>query len=208
MRKLIPLIIIVSITCLMAIPAHAASGSRSVVVSTDTLSTVTVEATDTLDTMTAVQIMASPAGELISDRIEEIIEDRLADHDYSKPILGGLIKTSVIGVIAVFGFPFIFSVLALILSLNYINRRGERRAKLIEMSIKCGQPLPPEFFTRRKRDNFQSGLTWLAWGAGLMIFFIVTGTSGTAALMSVPCFIGISKFVTVLIDSRNRGRNQ
>lgn len=158
--------------------------------------------------MSVAELMGSPAGEVLVDRLGRIMDERIDERIDEFPRYGGMRDRvqKIIGILAVFGLPFIFATLLLFAGISYLNRRGERRARLIEMSLQCRQPLPPEFYQRRRSNRLQSGLTWIAWGAGLMIFFIVVGEDSLAALMAIPCFIGVSKLLTLLIESRNGGR--
>ena len=158
--------------------------------------------------MSVAELMESPAGEVLADRLGRIMDERIDERIGELPHDGGMSERGqkTVGILAALGFPFIFATLLLFAGINYLNRRGERRARLIELSLQCREPLPPEFYQRRRPARLQSGLTWIAWGAGLMIFFIVVGVESLAALMAIPCFIGVSKLLTLLIESRNGGR--
>lgn len=156
--------------------------------------------------MSAEQIINSPVGTVLVSRFDEMLTERLDEYDSRMRSRSRFPDQKTIGVVAVFFLPFVFAITALVLFTRYLNCRGERRAKLIELSLRSGQPLPPEFYQRRKRNQVQTGLTWIAWGAGLMIFFVVVGAEPPAALMAVPCLIGVSKLMTILIESRNGGR--
>lgn len=156
--------------------------------------------------LSAEEIMSSPVGTVLVSRFDDMLTERLDEYDSRMRSRSRFPDQKTIGVVAVFFLPFVFAITALVLFTRYLNCRGERRAKLIELSLRSGQPLPPEFYQRRKRNQVQTGLTWIAWGAGLMIFFLVVGAEPPAALMAVPCLIGVSKLITILIESRNGGR--
>lgn len=100
--------------------------------------------------------------------------------------------------------PLGIALVALVIVMLFIRSDRARRARLIELSIRNNQPLPPEFYSRpHRRIRLQSGLMWVAWGLGLMIFFYY-GTSSTrlAAMMFIPTLIGVAKILTYYLIDR------
>ncbi len=137
--------------------------------------------------------------------VTEIMDMPVAAEDHSGGFFDDFEPLRILAVIGIFILPPVVLIIALILILRYLESRNVRRATLIDLSLRTGNQLPPEFFARRRADTrLQSGLYWLAWGVGLMIFFFVVGATPVAALMTVPCLIGLSKCLTYFLDQRRR----
>lgn len=84
--------------------------------------------------------------------------------------------------------------------LRYLKRRNAERNRLIELSIREHTPLPPQFYNNpNPRTRLYSGMTWIAWGLGLLVTFCYTGPVGFGLLMLVPVLIGVARIVSYFL---------
>lgn len=114
----------------------------------------------------------------------------------------------IIAVILGITVPFGAAVLCLWLFLSYLRKVTFDRNRVVETAIREGRELPPQFFYILGKSSperrFKSALMWIAWGLGLMVFFIVVDATPVVALMSIPVMIGVAKVVTYFIFDRKR----
>lgn len=101
--------------------------------------------------------------------------------------------------------PFVFIIALIWLILYYKRRSQKERLQVLELAIKHGYPLPQTFYDRNNspRQQLKSGLSFIAWGLGIMIFFFAVGTSGTAMIFLVIVLIGLAKIGMYLYDSKH-----
>jgi len=150
---------------------------------------------------------SSNGGDTMSDECPEDEEkyyiSTCADADDDTAIKNNV---RIFGIIGIFFFPIVGAVVALLVFLIFLRRMRADRLHVVELSIMEKQPLPKEFFYRYRSRNrrLQNGMMWLAWGFGLMIFFMVVEAEEPAALMSIPVFIGISKIITYVIERKRQ----
>lgn len=83
----------------------------------------------------------------------------------------------------------------------FIFKSKRDRNRLIALAIENGRELPKEFYIPREvpRVRLQSGINYMAWGIGLMIFFKVADCEEMAMLMLIPIIIGVGKLATYCI---------
>ena len=65
--------------------------------------------------------------------------------------------------------------------------------------------MPKELFPQvDPRAKWNSGIKYVAWGAGLMLFFLLGFDIEWAALMFVPIIIGVGKLISYRQEQRLR----
>lgn len=195
------------IASLITIAAVATADAASATKPSAPSAPAQIETTDTL-TATADTLIIVDA----DDRVEQFMETDVAQEIIERLNRNNARDDSnelkkILAIIGVFFIPAVVLIVGMILGTRYLNERGTRRASLIELSLRLGNPLPPEFYRdTRKKDlrmtRIRSGLLWIAWGFGFFLFFECVDADAPAALMTVPIFIGISKLLTVLIENR------
>lgn len=138
--------------------------------------------------------------------VAEAVQEALNDSDSGFGDGGRGAAVAVMAVIGIFYFPLIMLALMIVIVMFFVKRNRDKRARLIELSIKERVPLPREFYMRGRvpEARLNSGLIWMAWGLGLMIFFISLEAEAPSALMSVPVLIGASKLITYFLIERRR----
>lgn len=98
----------------------------------------------------------------------------------------------VVGTIMVFGMP----VLAIFLICFFIYRTKRARYQAIARIMETGREVPPGMFPQMEpHAKWDSGVRYVAWGAGLTLFFLICGDPEWAMLTTVPIFIGLGKLV-------------
>ena len=107
--------------------------------------------------------------------------------------------------------PFASIVLIIFFAIRGITSRQRERNKLIEKAIDNNYPLPDNFFISQKspRTRLQSALVWLAWGVGVVAFFLIVDPTVTAySLGLIPLLVGAAKLITYFIEDRKKDNNQ
>lgn len=114
----------------------------------------------------------------------------------------------IVAIVLGLGVPFVSAVIALFLLLTYLKKISADRNRVVELAIKEGRNLPPEFFNSFMRSTperrFKAGLLWIAWGVGLMLVSLVVEASPLVALMTIPVLIGVAKIVTYWVFDRKK----
>lgn len=107
--------------------------------------------------------------------------------------------------------PFASIVLIIFFAIRGITSRQRERNKLIEKAIDNNYPLPDNFFISQKspRTRLQSALVWIAWGVGVVAFFLIVDPTVTAySLGLIPLLVGAAKLITYFIEDRKKDNNQ
>ena len=100
--------------------------------------------------------------------------------------------------------PFTSLVLIVFFAIRGITCRQRERNKLIEKAIDNNYPLPDDFFSSQKnsRTRLQSALVWLAWGIGIISFFLIMSNDTVYAIGLIPTLVGIAKLITYFVEDR------
>ena len=100
--------------------------------------------------------------------------------------------------------PFASIVLIIFFAIRGITSRQRERNKLIEKAIECNYPLPNEFFKApiQHKSRLQSALVWLAWGIGIISFFLIMSNDTVYAIGLIPTLVGIAKLITYFVEDR------
>ena len=107
--------------------------------------------------------------------------------------------------------PFASIVLILFFAIRGITSRQRERNKLIEKAIECNYPLPDDFFKApiQHKSRLQSALVWLAWGVGIVVFFLIVDPTVTAySIGLIPLLVGAAKLITYFVEDRKKDNNQ
>lgn len=107
--------------------------------------------------------------------------------------------------------PFTSLVLIVFFAIRGITCRQRERNKLIEKAIDNNYPLPDDFFSSQKnsRTRLQSALVWLAWGVGIVVFFLIVDPTVTAySIGLIPLLVGAAKLITYFVEDRKKDNNQ
>lgn len=105
----------------------------------------------------------------------------------------------VVGTIMVFGMP----VLAIFLICYFMYRTKRARYQSIARIMEAGREVPPGMFPQMEpHAKWDSGVRYVAWGAGLMLFFVVCQEIEWAMLMLVPIIIGVGKLIAYRKERR------
>jgi len=142
------------------------------------------------------------------------IESADSDYDLDDPdyitthVFDGIDALKITATVLALTVPFAAAIICLWLFLNYLRKVTFDRNRVVETAIREGRELPPAFFyilgkTSPER-RFKAALLWIAWGLGLMIFFIIVDATPVVALMSIPVMIGVAKVVTYFMFDRKR----
>lgn len=102
--------------------------------------------------------------------------------------------------------PFACVVLIVFLALRAVTFRQRERNKLIEKAIDNNYILPHDFFANyhNARTRLQSALVWLAWGVGIMVFFLIITDETVYAIGIIPLLVGIAKLITYFVEDRKK----
>lgn len=106
--------------------------------------------------------------------------------------------------------PFACVVLIVFMALRTVTTRQRERNKLIEKAIENNYTLPHDFFAsyRNARTRLQSALVWLAWGVGIMAFFLIITDETVYAIGIIPLLVGVAKLITYFVEDRKKEENQ
>ncbi len=94
---------------------------------------------------------------------------------------------------------------------SFIYRKRTYRYRIIEKAIENNIPIPESILTdwesqnkgNEKSSQLQSALVWIAWGLGIIIFFLICGLYEMAGISSIPLLVGMAKLITYFIERRN-----
>lgn len=104
--------------------------------------------------------------------------------------------------------PFACVVLIVFFAIKGITSRQREHNKIVEKAIESNYPLPDDFFKAPKlhKSRLQSALVWLAWGIGVIAFFlIVSGINNTVyAIGLIPLLVGAAKLITYFVEDRKK----
>lgn len=99
-------------------------------------------------------------------------------------------EVAICGIIFLFGGP----VVAVFLICYFIYRTKRARYRAMADIVAAGKDVPQELLPQSKPNyKWDSGVRYVAWGAALMLFFLIGGFTRWAMLMLVPIIIGASK---------------
>lgn len=106
--------------------------------------------------------------------------------------------------------PFACVVLIVFLALRTVTTRQRERNKLIEKAIESNYTLPRDFFASfgNPRTRLHSALVWLAWGVGIMAFFLIITDETVYAIGIIPLLVGIAKLITYFVEDRKKEGKQ
>lgn len=107
--------------------------------------------------------------------------------------------------------PFACIVLIIFFTIRGITSRQREHNKLIEKAIDNNYHLPDNFFISQKnpRTRLQSALVWLAWGIGIVGFFLIVDPKNTVySLGLIPLLVGTAKLITYFVEDRKKDNNQ
>ena len=142
------------------------------------------------------------------DSIDQL--DALSDHidKISDAADGAETAIAVIVILAIFVFPLVSLIAIVWLIVWFSTRKSRDRNRLVAMSIERGIPLPPDYFRQVQRSRLQSGLVWVMWGIGIMIFFLIAVGAKTAAVLGlIPLLVGAAKLITYFVEDRPNNRD-
>lgn len=94
---------------------------------------------------------------------------------------------------------------------SFIYRKRTYRYRIIEKAIENNVPISESILTdwesqnkgNKKSSQLQSALVWIAWGLGIMIFFLICGLYEMAGISSIPLLVGVAKLITYFIERGN-----
>ncbi len=111
-----------------------------------------------------------------------------------------------VSVIAAFGSIFGAPVLILIFLFYYWYKAKRDRNRVIEAAIMNNVKVDPNLFNDYKtpRTRLHSALVWMAWGMGIIIFFICVDAAEAAGLGAIPLFVGLAKLITYFMEDRKQ----
>lgn len=106
--------------------------------------------------------------------------------------------------------PFACVVLIVFMILRTVTTRQRERNNLIEKAIENNYTLPHDFFAsyRNARTRLQSALVWLAWGVGIMAFFLIISDETVYAIGIIPLLVGVAKLITYFVEDRKKEGKQ
>lgn len=106
--------------------------------------------------------------------------------------------------------PFACVVLIVFMILRTVTTRQRERNNLIEKAIENNYTLPHDFFAsyRNARTRLQSALVWLAWGVGIMAFFLIITDETVYAIGIIPLLVGVAKLITYFVEDRKKEGKQ
>lgn len=110
--------------------------------------------------------------------------------------------TGIVAIVSVFGggvmvFFFLFS---------FWFKAKRDRNRVIETAIKNNAKIDPIIFNDFKspRTRLHAALVWMAWGLGIVIFFLFVDAIEVIGLGAVPFFVGVAKLITYFLEDRKQ----
>lgn len=98
----------------------------------------------------------------------------------------------------------------------FIYRKRVARYRIIEKAIENKIELPEKILAeletstseRQAKSPFESAMVWVAWGIGIMLFFIYCNNYKLAGLCVIPLLVGIAKLITYFIERKNNNTSK
>ncbi len=120
--------------------------------------------------------------------------------------IDGHTLVDILAVIFIFGSPMLIFFFLFFFLFRYLYKVKCDRNRVIEFAIKNNAKVDPIIFSNYKtpRTRLHSALVWVAWGAGIMLFFYCVGADEVIGLGAVPLFVGIAKLITYFVEDRKQ----
>ena len=129
------------------------------------------------------------------------LPDNSFDNDFDDMVPSFVSPVAILGVIMIFGGP----IIAVFFICYFIYRTKKARYQALSEIVASGREVPKELFPQvDPRAKWNSGIKYVAWGAGLMLFFLLGFDIEWAALMFVPIIIGVGKLISYRQEQRLR----
>lgn len=213
MKNLIRTLFFAFVISLM-LPFSADAAKASLVASTKGGDTVRISAQDgKVEVSKNAKAISSYISNKLNDTVLTSVTDSAEEGEFEQPehigISGSIEDLGVpIGAIAIVGIVFgsIFLIVVAVIVGSYMHRRQKYR--LMEKAIENNYPMPEGVFTspslgatrqngtgRANWSNMRSGIAWCAWGAGIALFFLISGGEELASLGIILLIIGIGRLV-------------
>lgn len=135
----------------------------------------------------------------LSDRVI-YIQPTVVNEQSSSKVFNPALLIPICGIV----IPFAAVISLFWVVLHYRRSRQRDKYKLIEYSIRNGQPLPDSFYLseRPRKNRLQSGIVWLGVGVALIVWGLADSDNDTVAIEIIPLFVGIARIITYFIDDR------
>lgn len=214
MKQLIKFPIIALICAIVLIPT-AASAQPSLQSAADSINKVISALNDNLDSITTSLDSISAQQVVIGDKNNEqwikLEQARLSHKEEMMEYYVGIIA-----IIVGCAMLILICVLPIFFICYFIYRKRVARYRIIEKAIENKIELPEKILAeletstseRQAKSPFESAMVWVAWGIGIMLFFIYCNNYKLAGLCVIPLLVGIAKLITYFIERKNNNTSK
>jgi hypothetical protein len=137
------------------------------------------------------------------EEIGKAIGDALGSMD-----MGHAILVPIMGIVGALIMPMLMIIIVCFLAFRHRERKQQRNHETIRLMIEKGVQIPPNLSFGEAPETgspLKRGLKFIGIGAGLIVFFIVLGSTELAGIGAIPLFIGLAYLLSWRLEKGQTG---